>query len=262
MIRYINNAGIDRNKYDACVLNSPDTRIYARSWYLDAVTDNWGVLVLNDYEAVMPLPVRKKYGLNYVYQAPWIQQLGIFTDKCVEKSLVKAFLRKIPKRFVLVDYLFHSGTQSVAGFEPRVNYILKLNRSFDEIVSGFNSNRKRVANKGFTSVTFSESTAGDDFVDLYKQTHVYKGHSDGEIKLKQLIATGKVNIFKSYENKKLIAGLLWVKDKKRVTYLLPVATEAAKRKNIPTLLVIKLIERFQNTGLILDFEGSMVEIIQ
>ncbi|VAW26447.1 hypothetical protein MNBD_BACTEROID04-1052, partial [hydrothermal vent metagenome] len=58
MIYYYKRNQIDIVKYDTCITKSINTRVYANSWYLDIVADNWDVLVLNDYEAVMPLPWR------------------------------------------------------------------------------------------------------------------------------------------------------------------------------------------------------------
>ena len=52
---------IDFNKYDACIAAAINSRIYAYSWYLDAVCDDWdvcqnvkrsfdsGILSLEDY---------------------------------------------------------------------------------------------------------------------------------------------------------------------------------------------------------------------
>ena len=33
---------------------------------------------MNDYTAVMPIIWRKKWGIRYAYDAPFIQQLGLF----------------------------------------------------------------------------------------------------------------------------------------------------------------------------------------
>ncbi len=38
--------------------------IYAKSWYLDIVADQWDALVENDYEKIFPLVHRKKYGIH------------------------------------------------------------------------------------------------------------------------------------------------------------------------------------------------------
>ena len=73
MIRYLTENEIDFKKYDQCIANALNSRIYAYSWYLDIVADkNWDVLVLNDYEAVMPMPKRKRYFINYIFYTKWL----------------------------------------------------------------------------------------------------------------------------------------------------------------------------------------------
>ncbi|NJN50342.1 MAG: hypothetical protein HC798_04365 [Polaribacter sp.] len=97
MIHYLKRHQIDNQKYDDCITKSLQSNIYAFSWYLDIVADNWDVLVLNNYEAVMPLPIRKKWGINYVYQPFWILELGIFS---VNKTIdYQSFIDEITKRF-------------------------------------------------------------------------------------------------------------------------------------------------------------------
>ena len=46
MVQYIQQKNIDRIKYDACIQQAKNSRIFAYSWYLDIVADNWDVLVL------------------------------------------------------------------------------------------------------------------------------------------------------------------------------------------------------------------------
>ena len=62
MINYIEHKDIDFKKWDSCVANSLNRLIYGFSWYLDVVCNDWDALVYNDYEAVFPLPKRKKWG--------------------------------------------------------------------------------------------------------------------------------------------------------------------------------------------------------
>jgi hypothetical protein len=61
MIKYITRVDLDVKKYDDCIEKSKNTRIYAYSFYLDIVTNSWDVLVLNDYEYVMPITWNRKY---------------------------------------------------------------------------------------------------------------------------------------------------------------------------------------------------------
>ena len=72
---------LDVDKYDACIENSIQSRIYAFSWYLDIVADNWDVLVLDDYKAVMPIPWKKKYFIKYIAQPLFLSAIGCFFER-------------------------------------------------------------------------------------------------------------------------------------------------------------------------------------
>ena len=91
-IRYVKRKDIDAQKWDECISNSPNGIIYAYVFYLDCMADQWDALVYNDYEAIMPLTWRKKYGVAYLYQPFFTQQSGIFSQQPVTASIIAAFL--------------------------------------------------------------------------------------------------------------------------------------------------------------------------
>ena len=263
MITYKTHKNLDIVKYDKCIEESLHARIYAYSWYLNCVADNWDVLVLNDYEAVMPLPKRKKYGLNYVYQVPWSQQLGIFSKRIVDKDLILSFIKTIPKKFVLVDYNFNSGnTFSCKYVTKKINFILNLNTSYEDIRKHYNKNRKRITKQYFSDYVLDKRGSFKGFLHLYSNQEIhYKIHKDSLAKLQNLLKTkhAAIHIWNVYKNGELLAGLVWLKDKSRITYLIPVATDQAKKENIPTFVLNELIKEYENTEIYLDFEGSMVK---
>ncbi len=102
MITYIKRDALNIEKYNSCISNALNSRIYAYSWYLDIVTDTkWDVLVLDDYKAVMPLPKRQKYFINYIFLPPWSQQLGVFSIHKIESDLLNFFRVRRFSRFVI-----------------------------------------------------------------------------------------------------------------------------------------------------------------
>ena len=109
MIQYIKRKNIDVAKYDACIANSIQSRIYAFSWYLDIVADNWDVLVLDDYKAVMPIPWRKKFGIKYTYTPLRVLELGIFSTEEVHEI---QFVEKLKKyyKFIHLRLNYHNKT--------------------------------------------------------------------------------------------------------------------------------------------------------
>ena len=75
--------------WNKCIANSINSLVYANTWYLDAVTENWDAYVWEtefEYTAVFPIPNKSKLGLKYVYPPFFIQQLGLFsTDDNIEE---------------------------------------------------------------------------------------------------------------------------------------------------------------------------------
>jgi len=264
MIRYKRRKEIDITKYDACIGTAINSRIYAYSWYLDIVADNWDALVLNDYEAVMPLPWRSKYFIKYVYPPAWTQQLGVFSQLEINANLTKNFINSIPKKFRKVTIQFNSENDlSLLETDKRVNYVLPLNRSYEEIYKGFNNNRKRDLKKAITlNYSIDKNVGAKTFLDFYlNESKNYQLRADQITTLKTLLSSNDkaIHIWGIRDGEKLIASLVWLKDNNRITYLLPIATRKAKEKGLPTLLISKLINKYQNNKLLLDFEGSMID---
>ena len=108
MIKHLTRKELDITKYDHCIAKACNTRIYAHSWFLDIVCDDWDVLIIENYKAVMPLPKRKKIGINYIYLPPWVQQLGIFSKDIITASLIDEFIKGIPKKFKMIDVFLNS----------------------------------------------------------------------------------------------------------------------------------------------------------
>jgi hypothetical protein len=88
---------IDKQKWDDCIYKSGHSLIYDQAHYLDALADNWHGIIVNDYDCVMPIPWRKKLGIRYCYDVPFIQQLGYFnrTDETNHTELMDILFRFI-----------------------------------------------------------------------------------------------------------------------------------------------------------------------
>ena len=54
-INLIRRNNIDISKWNTCIERSINRRIYACSWYLDMVSNNWEAVVYGDYELVFPV---------------------------------------------------------------------------------------------------------------------------------------------------------------------------------------------------------------
>lgn len=266
MIRYIQAKQIDRIKYDHCVANSQSGRIYAYSWYLDCTCERWDLLIEGDYDFVMPLPLRVKYGILYIYMPSWVQQLGVFSNDLIDENRINSFVKAIPQKIRWIDYQFNANNK-LPGLTAvlKRNYLLSLHQSFEEIQKHYNTNRKRISKNCFKDYVIEKKGSAEVFLTHYRRLNKsYPVLEESIDKLNCLCQTrnGKVNIWNVFKDGIFIAGLIWLKDKQRITYLVPLADNEAKKLHIPTYLINELIKDNQNQEFLLDFEGSMVSGVE
>ena len=103
MIQYLRHKEIDKAKWDACISESFNGRIYACSWYLDIMSPGWDALIEGDYERVMPLTRKCKFGIKYLYQPYYTQQLGVFSKIDSKPFSAEHIFASIPKHFRYID---------------------------------------------------------------------------------------------------------------------------------------------------------------
>ena len=107
-IRYIEQRDIDKQKWDRCIHQAANGLIYGYSIYLDHMAVHWDALVLNDYQAVMPITWNKKYGFYYIFQPFLCASLGVFGNE-LNADVVGDFLKAIPRRFRLWEFSLNHG---------------------------------------------------------------------------------------------------------------------------------------------------------
>lgn len=128
MITYLAHQEIDKRKWDVCINEARNGMIYAYSWYLDLISPGWEALVKKDYETVMPLTCNKKYGISYLSQPFFSQQLGVFSKKDADTKTADEFLGAIPPKYRFVEINLNSqNTISRTDFSCREN----LNHELD-----------------------------------------------------------------------------------------------------------------------------------
>ena len=131
-IHYLKRKELDVTRWDRCIDDADNGLIYACSFYLDTMCDNWDALVLGDYQAVMPLPWRKKWGVKYVYQPAFIQRLGVFGETSPE--LLNMLYQQALKRFSFLHYNVSEATSiKKAHFKRRPNFFIDLSQPYERV---------------------------------------------------------------------------------------------------------------------------------
>jgi hypothetical protein len=264
MIHYVKSADIDKSKWDECVSSSPAALVYAYSWYLDLVAPGWTALVKGDYKAVMPLPLRRKYTINYVFQPPICQQLGIFSSIPVNADMLHEFLSSLPKpiRYLAINLNF---SNSVEGFRyhavPMVNYELDLNNLYEKTAERFSSNTRKNIAKAVKQIKVKENIPVQTLVDLKRKNPDLKMPSAyykwmGKF-CQSLIDKGVGEIIGAEYNSKICAAAFFVHFGKRVYYLIPVSDAEGKKNSAMFAIIDSVLQKYSGTNTIFDFEGSI-----
>ena len=272
MIKYLTHDQIDKRVWDETIARSYNRLMYGYSWYLDEVCDRWDALVQNDYEAVMPLPVRKKYGQPYVYHPFFAQQLGVFSTNYLSGFTVNKFVTAVPDKFRVVDVQLNTACDPEDFLShttrERRNHVLNLSPAYQEITAAYNENTKRNITKARKEkLTLEKITDIDNAINFYV-TH--NGHRSPEVKpvdyarFKRVLLEARqrsmLNILCVKEaNTVLATGIFGIDGSNRAIYLMGTSSVEGKNKGAMHLLMDEFIQQHCGKIQLLDFEGSDID---
>ena len=256
---------IHADKWDRCIAEASNGLIYGYSYYLDATADNWDALVLNDYEAVMPLPWRKKYGIYYLYQPAFAAQLGVFGNG-ITAELFETFLKEIPSKFRLWELSFnHQNRFALKDFHlfERMNYVLSLSEKYETLRKRYRENTKRNIKKSIDYGCYSRTDVSiDKIIELAKEqpnappkTEIekFKGLFDS---LKNRSAAKSYGVFS--RNEDLLASCVFTFSHNRAYYILVGNHPNGRTLGASHVLIDAFIKDHAEQNVLLDFEGSDV----
>lgn len=270
MINYIKRKDLDVTKYDACIENSIQSTIYAFSWYLDIVADHWDVLVLDDYNAVMPVTWRKKIGIKYVYPPLWLLELGVFSLN--ESQDIEPFLAILYSKFKFVELRLNTKNKflKLASLVPKQFQYLDLKIGYEAILKGYNRNRKRELVKVNKYQLIENWTDNPDkLITIFKENIAerVKGISDKDYaNLRNLmnfsLKNGVGELLTIYDtNDKLLAAAFFLKHKNKVTQLVCASDISNRKSGVHTFFNDRAIFKYQSHFDIYNFGGSSMENI-
>lgn len=89
-------------RWDNCINKAINGNIFAYSWYLNILNNNWEALVLGDYLYVMPLLRKTKFNKTIYYQSKLANNLGVFSSQLLSENIVRQFIESIPHQNALI----------------------------------------------------------------------------------------------------------------------------------------------------------------
>jgi len=265
MLQHLNHNQIDRAKWDDLITHQG--LVYAQSWYLDVVHPDREALVLDDYEAVMPLTGGKKFGVQYLFQPFFAQQLGIFSRQPLSPEQQTEFLLSIPQKYRFAEIRLNESNafdDSIQGIEYHRNVVLEMNRDYDTIRANYHTNTKRnLAKAESHDLQLKDDVELPQIVDLFRSDRGAKVDVWGDAEYARLLRLGEearkrgAAFFVGVKDgSELLCGALFMKTDKRIIFLFSGNSETGKQKQAMTFMMDRIIQRFANQPILFDFEGS------
>jgi hypothetical protein len=264
-IQYLKRSQIDTAKWDQCISRAANGRIYAYSYYLDCMSQNWDALVYKDYEIVMPLTWNRKFGISYLYQPFLTAQSGVFGSGITE-MLLGEFIQAARFKFKYIDISLNSGNILAGphGFSIlRDNYILDLNHPYEELYNAYRENiRRNIKKAKQAGCTVVKDFDVETVITLAStQMHLHDKNVDENIGrfrrlYKLLKAENKATTYGISLQGEVVASCVFFFSHKRAYYILVGNHPNGKTIGASHALIDAFIADYAEQDLMLDFEGS------
>jgi hypothetical protein len=258
--------------------------VYALTDYLDIVCESWQAFVwpgADDYQIIMPVPVKRRLGVQAVCQPLYCQYLGIFSKGQLTVNQVDAFLLALTSCFRFISrYCFNpdnSGLLNVLrdqhpalSFNQSETVWLDLSGDYGSVFSRYSGDRRLNLRRGcrFGWVLISSSNV-HPLIYLFSQNHASKipgGVSPVAYDLLDrlfefLSRTDSATLWYACKDGRIRAGVLICRFQDKAIYLFNAADNVGRRGNARTFLLDHFFIKNSGTPTVFDFESPDVPAI-
>jgi len=264
-LQYLDRQNIDILKWDRCIETAMNSMPYAFSYYLDNMAPDWQAIVAGDYKTVMPLTWRKKFGITYLYQPAFTQQLGVFSDAVVDYGMLETMLAETKKHFGFAE-IFLNYRCDFPGTSSQHNFILNLGRSYPDIRAGYKTDLvNNLRQSGKTALRYTECelvSALENFRTAYATRFPHVTNNDYKA-FKSLCEFARENqklVLRAVydEAGAILSSALFISDCRRLILLQSFTSSEGRHRHANHYLLDRVIHEFAGSQLTLDFEGSEV----
>ena len=274
MIRFLSNKEIDKTKWNDCVNRSTCATLFAGYDLLSFASPGWCAVVKGDYDYVMPLPVRSKLFIHYIYTPFFFSRLGIFSALPISSKLIKEFIDCIPEKYRQIDLIFNdSNPIEESHFKPveMISHSLLLDKPYSELYALFSENtRRNIKATAKHNLQIEKDVPVQTIIDLFKAgkgkekvVHFKEQDYDALVHLSHWMEEkGALTTLGARDaDGNLLAGALFLKDQNRVWFWFSGRDNRFSDKKAMFFILDYFIKENENKNIILDFNGSRNENI-
>ena len=271
MIRFLKHSEIDKDSWNKTAHTALNPTIFVDFDFLSIGNPNWCALVEDDYQSIMPLPVRSKLSIKYVFTPFFYNRMGIFSKKEISPELVKEFVDAIPRKYKQID-LFLNEKNPCELIDNKViemvSHRMGLKQSYEIIVRQYSQNTSRnIKSAQKQGLQYIENASIKETIRLFQQNrgkrkavHYKKRDYYSLMKMAHhAYNQGFLDTVGVLSEGKMIAGALFLKDHGKIWFWFSGRDNAQADKKAMFFLIDEYIRRHAEQQYILDFNGSMNE---
>ena len=254
-VTFLARRQINAAAWDDCVAGACNALVYGHSWYLDAVTNvpgwRWEGAVLTDelggYVAVLPVPLRRRWGRWVVYQPLFCQFLAVFSAEPVDPA---PFVRAVVARYRYGSAWHLLLGEPLAGLPATVRQQVRYTHvlSLDELpryTADRRMNLRRAARltADVPGWQLTDDTDVEPLLALFRDNHAAEiGVGTWAYGLFRKVAgelqrRGLARLRYAWVNGQIVAGAFFVTQHGRTIYLFNAASADGRRLNARSMLL-------------------------
>lgn len=270
MIRFLHHHEIDMQAWNRAVRETPDATVCSNSWFLDVVSPGWCALVDGEYDRIFPLTFSRKYGIEYLRQPKFCQQLGVSGVGSLQDPSADIFISECMKRYRFCEINLRTGNTIElinADVTSNRNLVLDLSQNYESILQGYSKNHKRNLNK-----ISDEDLKIDMLTDISEVIGLFQKNRGRELRaysskdygiLNQLIISARGNGcdpfiagVRSDSSDEILCGAIFIEFADRSIFLFSGIGERGREYSAMHYLINEYIKSNAGRLRALDFEGS------
>jgi hypothetical protein len=268
-IIHLTSGMIKKDLWDTWICRSVNKRICASSGFLDCFSPGWEALVMDEGRAIMPVTRGRKYGINYVFQPIFIQQLGLFYAEESYAGYLPLFIEKLSSLYRFIDISLNESNNyenSRHGVTAMNNYLLPLDRPYNTMEAGFSTNTRRNILKAERSgITLHNQFSASETIRMFRMNNAIRY---GKIKnrnyarllslLESPVSKGLISIVGARAgNGPVLAAACFLRDFDRYVFFFSANTDEGRKQGAMFRLINSFLEENSGSDMLFDFNGSM-----
>lgn len=269
-IQYLKNEEINYVKWDNCINNAHNGSIYAFSWYLNIICEDWEAIVKDDYSAVMPVLYRKTGPFHFSCNSIFSPRLGVFSTEILREEIVNEFLEKLSSVYQVFSInlnKYNKVKESLFKQKPKIVYECDLIETYDNFSEKYHADvNVALGEAKKNKITVIKNVKPNDFLYLITSKHVltsYPVKKDDLVRLRRIIAFvyrhGIGEIYVAYNSyNELCAACLFLKSNRKSNLIFSAITREGLQIQAMHYLIDHYIKKHAGQTLTLNFENINV----